>query len=220
MKRLLSLVCCLGACSGSPSTNGKQIDSSGGTWTADGVTVQIPPGALTQAITITETASSTSASDAIGPAILLGPEGQTFALPVQVTVPFNPGQLPAGLTLADVVVETAPRNSTMFTSLGGAAVDGSHVAATTTHFSVFVATAHARQNDAGAGDSGGVVDASNGDSSSCAPSGASCASIPCCSGNCDATSHTCKTPVCGAVGTSCSSNADCCSALCATGVCH
>jgi hypothetical protein len=180
----------------------KQIDVSGGTLTANGITVEIPAGALSKSVTVTGTSSATSASNAIGPAFVLGPEGQTFAMPVRVTVPFVMAQLTAkGLTTADVEVETAPQGTTQFTSLGGSLVDATHVATTTMHFSIFVATA------------GGDVDGGT-----CAPLNSSCASTPCCNGNCDA-NHLCTTPVCAGAGSACSSNSACCSGSCNGGVC-
>jgi hypothetical protein len=215
--RICSLLSCLVGCGGAANNTivSKQIDARGGSLTANGITIEIPAGALAQPVTVTGTSSSASAPDAIGPAFLLGPEGQTFAMPVRVTVPFVAAQLAAkGLTTADIEIETAPRDGTQFTSLGGSVVDATHAAATTTHFSIFVAMARSHVSS-----DGGAVDAAASDGGGCAPLSGSCLSTPCCSGTCDAASHTCTMPTCAGVGSACSSGSACCSGNCSGGVC-
>jgi hypothetical protein len=115
------------------------IGSSGGTVThPDGVTIEIPAGALPADTSITVAPSSNSPSSAVGAAYDFGPEGTQFARPVTVTLPFSADRIPAGKGPGDVVVLTAPQGSTDFVSVGGTVINSNQVQATTTHFSVCV----------------------------------------------------------------------------------
>jgi hypothetical protein len=116
------------------------IGASGGTVSFGGATVTIPAGALTTTVTITiaPSAASPSTGSVVGEAFEMGPEGQQFAMPVTVTLPFNPADVPQGMTASNVVVMTAPQGSTTFTSLPTTVVDSTHVSATSSHFSAFV----------------------------------------------------------------------------------
>ncbi len=119
------------------------IGSPGGTVTAPGgASVTIPAGALSSDTTITIIASPSTVIPgditAVDTAEVFGPEGLTFAVPVVVTLPFQPSRIPSGLSASDVQIFTAPVGGFTFTELASTAVDATHVSAPTTHFSTFV----------------------------------------------------------------------------------
>lgn len=134
---LLALAAC-GSSNGGPVS----IGPAGGTVTSTGgASVSIPAGALGAATAITATNASSAhppSTIAVGAALTLGPEGQQFASPVTVTLPFSPGLLPAGKTAAAVVIYTAPAGTTSFAALTTSTVDATHVSAQVSHFSIFV----------------------------------------------------------------------------------
>jgi DNA-binding NarL/FixJ family response regulator len=134
------------ACSskGGPQVTSQVVGPAGGSVTTPGgASIDIPPGALPDGVTITVTTTTNApaSSDAtpVGETYRFGPEGQQFALPVAVTLPWSVARLPAGRTSADVVVFTAPAGTAEFTSLGASSADATTVSAMTTHFSDFVA---------------------------------------------------------------------------------
>jgi O-glycosyl hydrolase len=138
------------ACSSSkPLGNGAQLASefigpNGGIVTLpDGSSVSVPPGALDQEVTLSMQSVTGVPVPAIGTSVGLtyrvGPEGQTFDMPVTVTLAFDPTEIPSGKSAKDIVVYTAPREATdYYTPLPTTLVDSLHVAVTTTHFSYFV----------------------------------------------------------------------------------
>lgn len=130
----ISLLGCGG--SETPGTVGQ----AGGTITnATGAKISIPKNALSRdvAITITVAASLPTIPGAtgVGSFFELGPNGQTFAVPVEVTLPFDPAKLPS--TSSKVLIYTAPTAAGPFGPLESTLVDATHVKATTTHFSTF-----------------------------------------------------------------------------------
>jgi hypothetical protein len=134
------------SCSSSSSSASTSVGPGGGSvLAADGTGVSVPAGALTQStvITILGDPDAITLSDdvPVGPSYRFGPEGTTFALPVNVTLAYDPGKLPMGGTASDVEIMTAPLGSSAFVALTTSIVDATHVSATTTHFSRFVATA-------------------------------------------------------------------------------
>ncbi len=147
--------------SGGPDGGGEDVapvrqavgPSGGSVKTSDGSGVTIPAGALGSEVTVTVTptplAPTPSGSTAVGAPFVLGPEGQQFSSPVTVTLSFDPAKLPSGFTANDVVIMTAAAGSTDFTALSGSRVDGTHVSATTTHFSVFVPTVASQSGGCG-----------------------------------------------------------------------
>ncbi len=102
-----------------------------------GASVELPPNALATPTLITIARSSESIPDGVGPVYQFGPSGTVFAVPVTVTLPFDPAAIPVGGTENDLVMQTAPDNTQDFESLGVASVDGSRGSAETTHFSLF-----------------------------------------------------------------------------------
>jgi hypothetical protein len=92
-----------------------------------------------------------------------GPEGQTFDFPAKVKLEVDVTRLPAGYSIADVVVQRAPVGSSAFELLPTRIIDATHVEADTLHFSVFVPTL-----DATRGTDGGVDGGIDGGATSCA----------------------------------------------------
>jgi hypothetical protein len=120
--------------------SGGQVEAAGG-----GATVAVPAGALTTSTNVTVTGTSATAptgTTSVGAPYLFGPEGTQFAQPVTVTLAFDPTQLPAGFTSADIVVFTAPAGTMQFSELPTTLSDATHVQATTTHFSIFLPAVH------------------------------------------------------------------------------
>lgn len=110
-----------------------------------GAVLVVPPGALAAPVSLSLAATDApSAGDLratpLGPAFLLGPEGQGFARPVQLTLPFDPARVPSGAGAPRIF--TAPRDSSAFVQLESA-VAASTVTAETLHFSTFIAAAPA-----------------------------------------------------------------------------
>ncbi|MBX7101375.1 MAG: hypothetical protein K1X89_26915 [Myxococcaceae bacterium] len=140
------------------------IGPSGGTLTGPkGASVVVPNGAVSSSVTLTaETASSPAVPpdvDTVGSTLVLGPEGQKFSAPVEITLIVDESKLPAGTSLSDVVIFTAPVDSEKYEDLGGTAAGSGKVKATTTHFSKFVPVVRKNRadggTDAGTGGSGG-----------------------------------------------------------------
>ena len=99
------------ACGGGGDDNGTSppagtvIGAAGGTVVGpSGVTVVVPAGALATNVTIAIAQTSAGALalpgtlTASGPMFALTPHGTTFAVPVTITLPFEPASVPAGLT--------------------------------------------------------------------------------------------------------------------------
>jgi len=106
------LLIVLAACGGGVGDTGTPpssavVGAAGGTVIGpNGAKVEIPPGALGTGTTITVEQTSTgspplpSGFSVAGPMFELTPHGTTFALPVTVTLPFDPASVPAGRTPA------------------------------------------------------------------------------------------------------------------------
>jgi hypothetical protein len=143
-----------GGAAGAGPTTSQLVDSSGATvTTADGVTLVVPAGALTAATTLTVAsdpsavpstgkivipAGGTTTATVVGTPFVFGPEGQTFASGVTITLPFDPSKLPSGTTASSVFIATAPVGSSSFTKLSTNIADATHVSTLTSHFSVYV----------------------------------------------------------------------------------
>jgi hypothetical protein len=83
-----------------------------------------------------------------------GPEGQTFDIPAKVKLEVDVTRLPAGYSIADVVVQRAPVGTSAFEVLPTRILDATHVEADTLHFSVFVPTLDATRATDGGVDGG------------------------------------------------------------------
>jgi hypothetical protein len=106
--------------------------------TARGATLQIPAGALTKPVPITMRVTQAPTDlpqgvTAVGPAIDFGPEGQTFARPVTVTLP---------TTRAAEGMYTRPSRNGTWSKIPGARYDPDRrvVVAAVTHFTIDVGT--------------------------------------------------------------------------------
>jgi hypothetical protein len=116
------------------------VGAGGGIVTADdGTTLLIPPMALASDVTITigldpSPAPLTQARE-LAPAHVFGPEGQTFLLPVCVTLAFEPGLLPEGTTQANVVLYAMLPDAGRYAPLPTMAADPTHVTGMTTQLS-------------------------------------------------------------------------------------
>jgi hypothetical protein len=202
---------------------GMQIGSAGGVVTAaNGTSLTIPSGALGAPTAITVDVSDESVPGGVGSVYKFGPEGQTFSVPITVTLDFSPDRLPTGKTAADVVVLTAPAGSSDFSSLGGQLIDPTHVQATTTHFSVFgAAVPMPMSSDAGACLSDGQA-CGNGGPLCCAGTCINAVCVPpvtcgngqtSCNGSCVSTAT--DSSNCGSCGNHCMSPTP----VCVSGVC-
>jgi hypothetical protein len=114
--------------------NGGQVNSSNGTQ------LNIPPGALGSNTNITIQTVNVPApagTVVVGPAQDFGPEGATFKAGVTIQLPFETAKIPAGRTASDILIYTAPKGSTQYTTLTTAL--GSGVVTTqTSHFSIYL----------------------------------------------------------------------------------
>ncbi len=177
-----------------------------------GAGVNIPAGALASSVTITvrEGGAATelpTAMAAAGPVVLFGPEGQTFAMPVAVTVPVT-----AGAT----ALYTRPAAGGAWTLVEGATLNASAgtMTGSVRHFSVFMAlrmlAVDAGTVDAGvATDTGGAVD--TGSAPTCAGGYADCdRSAP---NGCE-TNLTNSASNCGACGNACPAGVSCVAGAC------
>ena len=121
----------------------QSVGAAGGAVAAsDGSSVAIPASALASdtmvSIHSTPNAAAPTSATVVGTLYTFGPEGQTFTTPVTITLAVALDKLPAGKTISNVIIFTAPAGSTNYTTLTTRVVDATHVAADTTHFSGFV----------------------------------------------------------------------------------
>jgi hypothetical protein len=141
------------------------VGQEGGTVGADGVTVTIPPNALTSAVTITISLSAQAGPDGtIGQVFEIGPTGTMFAEPITIAFDYTDSEL-AGLAPSDFAVETISANSALpWTPLSQIVVDvyAHTIAGQTTHLSPYALV----QQQVGGGtlpsDAGAVVTADSG----------------------------------------------------------
>lgn len=134
------------ACNPSTNTGGGgggsgTVGPSGGTvGMGDGVTIEIPPGALTEDVPIRISKATVKRDGMLSiNSYQFEPEGLTFQKPVKVTLPYlrTPG-LPADVD-EPVQVYRAPKGSEEFQDLGGTVLENGLVQAETPGFSVFLA---------------------------------------------------------------------------------
>lgn len=109
----------------------------------DGIRLDIPAYASVADMTVVLTTEPRGhrpprAGAVVGTPIELGPEGAEFGKQLELTVPIDASRIPAGKTMDDVVILTAPHGTTTYVPLPTRR-RGNAVVATTTHFSDFVA---------------------------------------------------------------------------------
>ncbi|MCH8327840.1 MAG: tandem-95 repeat protein, partial [Candidatus Marinimicrobia bacterium] len=126
----------------------KSVDENGGTvsWDSDGTgtavaSISIPGGALEGSIDIEISlySSPPEGAELAGLLFYFGPSGLQFDQPVTVTVPYDPDQIPAGLSESDLVVLRYDEGEASWTALLPSTVDTDNhtVSAQTDHFSGF-----------------------------------------------------------------------------------
>ncbi len=152
----MALAACGGGGSGGdesspPPTGPGVIGAAGGTVKGpEGAAVTIPAGALTKDVTV-KVEQTTAGAPALpaglvaqGPMFAFTPHGTTFAVPVTMTIPFDPSLVPAGAT--PQLYKTNASNVWEF--LAGAVFGASTVSAQVTGFSfVQVVTPPLQRND-------------------------------------------------------------------------
>jgi hypothetical protein len=116
------------------TTNIKAAD--GGTVTADGLTVKIPPGALTAdtdiTVAVSDGASAPAAATLVAKVYDLGPTGTTFLKPVSLTIDYDDAKL-----VPPKVATMAFLQAGAWVPLADSATNGTNAAATTMHFTPF-----------------------------------------------------------------------------------
>jgi hypothetical protein len=127
-----------------PGSASQVVGAGGGIVTAnDGTTLLIPPMALAGDVTITigldPTPPPLTQARSLTPAHVFGPEGQTFLLPVCVTLSYEPGLLPEGATQSNVVVYATVPDAGGYEPLPTMATDGMHVTGMTKELSEMMA---------------------------------------------------------------------------------
>lgn len=119
------------------------VGAGGGTVASDGVSIEVPPGALAVDVELAIAAAAVPAEiagvTAVGATVEIGPAGTTFQTPATVTVPVQAGAVPDGADMDDVRLYVADSASGPFVALDST-VDaaGGRVSAAVAHLSVFV----------------------------------------------------------------------------------
>lgn len=158
---VLTLVGCAGPTGDPQKSASKTLGVEGGQVMApNGVGVTVPSGALRRSVTITLAPASVDqvrpTTPAVGEMYEFGPEGQTFDVAAKVKLEVDIARLPAGYSIADVIVMRAPAGSAAFEAIPTRIVDATHVEADTLHFSVFVPTLDSARGVGDGGTDGGV----------------------------------------------------------------
>ncbi len=137
----------LPAVMGTPVVDGGAVVGTTGSFTAqggtmvvasEGVTIAVPAGALPNGGTVTISAPLTSAAPVTGftttsPIYSFGPNGQQFAMPVEITLTYSPSAIPAGSSTGDLVLITAPEGTSSYTALPSTVLTNNQVTGVTTH---------------------------------------------------------------------------------------
>jgi hypothetical protein len=136
---LIALIAC--GCSSAKDITSMPIGPNGGQINgSNGTQLNIPPGALTMNTNITIQTVNVPAPPGtvlVGPAQDFGPEGTTFRAATTIQLPFTMSKIPAGKTPNDIIIYTAPKGSTQYTTMPTTL--GSGVVTTQTmHFSIFL----------------------------------------------------------------------------------
>jgi len=119
---------------------GGNVGPAGGTVSLAGGTVDIvvPSGALTEPQLLTATASSSHPSSArlvTGSAFELGPNGLTFGSPAQVTIDYNPSNIPSGIGSSTIRLWRVQNN--VWTQIAGSTQGNNSVTGSVSGFSTF-----------------------------------------------------------------------------------
>lgn len=202
----------LASCAIEPAANRASIGATGGALNVSqgalrGASITVPPGALSQTVTITmnEGAAPTMLAESVEPTgavLVMGPEGQTFSTPVTLTIPTNS---------AATEVLTRPLGGSQWTSIEGATFDAARnvMVVRVSHFSEFVPVrrrACRADSDCAAGQrcTAGVCTASSGCAMGLTACGGACVSLASDPRNC------------GACGSSCAAGQSCVAGMCSS----
>ena len=117
------------------------VGPDGGTYELeDGTSIEIPAGALAEEIEISCSEITLDVTDGwlpAGPAYECSPDGVTFAVAVTLTLPYEPGRVPAGAEESDVVI-MGDDDAGDWQSLGGTVDETNHLVSTPiSHLSAF-----------------------------------------------------------------------------------
>lgn len=124
---------------GDPVPPANQVGPAGGTVMGpNGVQVVVPPGALGAPVVITVTPTAARplppGMQGLGTVYDLGPAGTSFAVPVTVTLPLDPAQVPAGGQVR-MLHELHVAGTDAWEALPGLSIGATSVSAQTTSFS-------------------------------------------------------------------------------------
>jgi len=155
---------------GGPSAGtASQVVGAGGAivTTTDGTMLVIPPMALSSDVTITidldPSPPPLTGAHGLAPPHVFGPEGQMFAIPVCVTLSFEPGLLPDGTTEENVVLYTTLPEAGVYGPLETLAAGPTQATGMTNHFSTIL-PAYGAQQELDAGKDADYCDADDIDS--------------------------------------------------------
>jgi hypothetical protein len=116
------------------------IGPAGGTVTgANGATIVVPPGALTQEVELRITEIDPAAAtlpvgvERVSAVYALTPHGTAFAVPVTVTIPFDPAKVPTGRSVQ--FLKTTDAAQAVWADAAGAAAGGNTISASVSSFS-------------------------------------------------------------------------------------
>ena len=114
------------------------VGTDGGTIEAAGAELEIPAGAVSGDTPITVERSEPSATDTrvVGDVYEFGPEGVTFTVPVTITLPYDPADLPAGVSPRLLRLHTLV-NGRWQVVPGSVDAENHTVSGSTTHFSTW-----------------------------------------------------------------------------------
>jgi hypothetical protein len=110
--------------------------ADGGTVSFEGLTAEIPPGALaadtTIQVTVTDAAGEPDAANVLSKVYDLEPNGTQFSKDVKLTIDLDPSTIPQGKSAAIAYLDGGK-----WVTLAGSAVGAKSVTSTTTHFTKF-----------------------------------------------------------------------------------
>jgi hypothetical protein len=91
-----------------------------------GTSVTVPPGAVSQTVTIAISPGlpvATGAATPVGPPVLATPNALAFAAPVTVKIPYSASLIPSGKTVSDIVILQENEATGAITTIAPASVD-------------------------------------------------------------------------------------------------
>ena len=163
-----------GGAGGAQAVSQAIVAADGGTVSAEGISIVIPPGALAVNTTVTITLLDKSAQPT--PSLVtskkvfdVGPNGTTFSKPVAMTLDYDASSVPAGNAPTIAYIDKGG-----WVPLKDSSVSNGKVSATTTHFTTFGALGGGAGGAAGAAGAGGAGGAAAGGAATCGSLGAAC----------------------------------------------